>query len=105
MPLCNRADTGCDITRRESEPTSAWSSMARELEKPRSGGRQMTVRTPAANALGANTGAPPANEATWDQINWDQVEQEVTRLQARIAKATRAGRWNKKLHGSGGDAA
>jgi hypothetical protein len=31
----------------------------------------------------------------WDQTNWDQVTDEVTRLQVRIAKATQAGRWNK----------
>lgn len=42
-----------------------------------------------------DTGAPPASEGTWDQINWTQVSDEVTRLQARIAKATQAGRWNK----------
>ncbi|WP_316679522.1 reverse transcriptase N-terminal domain-containing protein [Ralstonia chuxiongensis] len=28
-------------------------------------------------------------------MNWDQVAQEVTRLQVRIAKATKVGRWNK----------
>ena len=55
----------------------------------------MTERTHVAQAAGASTGAPPADSATWDQINWEQVEQEVTRLQARIAKATRVGRWGK----------
>ena len=55
----------------------------------------MTGSTHAAQANGADTGAPPANEANWEQIDWDQVVQEVTRLQARIAKATQAGRWNK----------
>jgi RNA-directed DNA polymerase len=55
----------------------------------------MTGSTHGAQANGADAGAPPANEATWEQINWDQVVEEVTRLQARIAKATQAGRWNK----------
>jgi RNA-directed DNA polymerase len=32
---------------------------------------------------------------TWDQIDWPQSERNVRRLQARIVKATQAGRWNK----------
>lgn len=55
----------------------------------------MTVSARAAKADRAGTGASPAFDGTWDQINWDQVTDEVTRLQARIAKATQAGRWNK----------
>ena len=54
----------------------------------------MTMSAHAAKAS-VGIGAPPTNKATWDQINWDQVTEEVTRLQARIAKATQAGRWNK----------
>ena len=55
----------------------------------------MTVPARTARATTASTGAPPAFEETWDQINWDQATEEVTRLQVRIAKATQAGRWNK----------
>ncbi len=55
----------------------------------------MTVPANAAQAVTADTGAPPAFEQTWDQINWPRVNEEVTRLQVRIAKATQAGRWNK----------
>src|SRR5277367_1063066 len=33
--------------------------------------------------------------AHWEQINWVQCERQVRRLQARIVKATREGRWNK----------
>jgi RNA-directed DNA polymerase len=29
----------------------------------------------------------------WNQINWSQCERQVRRLQARIVKATREGRW------------
>lgn len=43
----------------------------------------------------AGTGAPPAYGQAWNQINWDNVTAKVTRLQVRIAKATRDGRWNK----------
>src|ERR1700723_2682880 len=31
----------------------------------------------------------------WEQLNWTQCERNVRRLQARIVKATQAGRWNK----------
>jgi len=55
----------------------------------------MTVPACTAKVATAGTGAPPAFEGTWDQINWYQVTDEVTRLQVRIAKATQAGRWNK----------
>src|ERR1039457_148460 len=33
--------------------------------------------------------------ASWDAINWRATEQHVKRLQMRIAKATREGRWGK----------
>ena len=31
----------------------------------------------------------------WEQIDWPQCERHVSRLQARIVKATREGRWGK----------
>jgi RNA-directed DNA polymerase len=31
----------------------------------------------------------------WDQIDWKRCERQVTRLQARIVKASREGRWGK----------
>lgn len=44
--------------------------------------------------------APPVSAAPhvttdWRQINWNQINRTVRRLQARIVQATRAGRWNK----------
>ena len=33
--------------------------------------------------------------ANWDAINWRSIERQVKRLQMRIAKATREGRWGK----------
>jgi len=48
-----------------------------------------------APAYGEDAGAPPADDVIWDQLDWDRITEEVTRLQARIAKATQAGRWNK----------
>lgn len=40
-------------------------------------------------------GAPSACISSWNSIDWNQVEKQVKRLQARIAKATREGRHGK----------
>src|SRR6202045_4641774 len=40
-------------------------------------------------------GAAPDVETHWHSINWRKVWRTVRRLQARIVKATREGRWNK----------
>ena len=39
--------------------------------------------------------ASSGKASNWEQINWTQCERKVRRLQARIVKATREGRWNK----------
>lgn len=39
--------------------------------------------------------APSGQTPDWDQLNWGSFEREVRRLQARIVKATREGRWGK----------
>ena len=39
-------------------------------------------------------GTRAAHESAWHQIDWQHTEEEVRRLQVRIAKATQAGRWN-----------
>ena len=46
------------------------------------------------------TAAPPAGAAShrevdWHSIDWQHVNQNVRRLQARIVKATQEGRWGK----------
>jgi RNA-directed DNA polymerase len=41
------------------------------------------------------TGAPSHAEDEWHSIDWRKVHQNVRRLQARIVKATQAGRWGK----------
>ena len=51
--------------------------------------RQMTTRT--ASVLGASS----ASGTPWDAINWRPMERQVRRLQMRIAKAVREGRWGK----------
>ena len=42
-----------------------------------------------------NMDAVPTHAADWDSIDWNQVHRVVMRLQVRIAKATREGRWRK----------
>src|SRR5437868_3650618 len=39
--------------------------------------------------------AVPTHGGQWDSIDWNQVHRVVMRLQVRIAKATREGRWRK----------
>ena len=39
--------------------------------------------------------ASSGRAAHWEQIDWAKCERQVGRLQARIVKATRAGRWGK----------
>ena len=39
--------------------------------------------------------ASSANASPWSQLDWGNYERQVNRLQARIVKATRAGRWGK----------
>lgn len=45
-------------------------------------------------ATGRRSGATSAS-AKWQSINWLAVEQQVSRLQMRIAKAMREGRYGK----------
>jgi hypothetical protein len=88
-------DTGCNIAGRESEPTSTRSFMARELDKLLNEGKQMTANGSAARAGATGAGAPSHPERMWLQADWHCIEEEVKRLQVRIAKATKECRWGK----------
>jgi RNA-directed DNA polymerase len=56
----------------------------------------MATGAPRLNGLQrAPVGAASHDPGDWHQINWDRVNQNVRRLQARIVQATRAGRWGK----------
>src|SRR5262245_53733697 len=72
---------------RASEPTSLWSFLTRTLGKRTQEAKQMTAaRTAGAAFHGAGE---------WQAIHWQKAHQTVRRLQARIVKATQAGRWGK----------
>jgi RNA-directed DNA polymerase len=47
------------------------------------------------SAVATLAGAVPGPAIDWHSIDWKQVYRTVRRLQARIVKAVRAGRWNK----------
>lgn len=42
-----------------------------------------------------SAGATPHRPEDWHSINWKQVNENVRRLQARIVKATKAGKWHR----------
>jgi len=46
-------------------------------------------------AMLRQAGAAPHEPMPWHAIDWQQAHQNVRRLQARIVKATQAGRWGK----------
>jgi N-terminal domain of reverse transcriptase len=78
-----------DITPPERAPTSLGSSLTREPRPTDSGSNADMTR--AATPAGAAPGCAPE----WNSIHWGKVWRVVRRLQARIVKAVRAGRWNK----------
>ena len=88
MPSCNGADTGFNVTRHESEPTSDWSFFAREHAEPMRKGREQKE----ALAL-PDAGAIPTWLKNWNSIEWSQLERQVRRLQVLIAKAASENRW------------
>lgn len=69
--------------------TSDGSFVARQFVEPNQEGKQMTVE------INSKTGAPSALFESWKSINWNHVEEEVKRLQMRIAKATKEGKFGK----------
>jgi hypothetical protein len=71
-----------DIIPCESELTSLWSHITRELEKPIQEAKQMTE----AQATGAASREPEG----WYDIDFKQACRNVRRLQVRIVKATQA---------------
>jgi RNA-directed DNA polymerase len=53
----------------------------------------MTVSVPDAQASRSEAGASSRPDAMWLVSDWTRIESEVRRLQVRIAKATKEGRW------------
>src|SRR6266496_3593877 len=75
------------ITPRESGQTSTRSPLIREHGKPIKEAKQMMVE---------QTGAASHDiVAGWHDVDWQAVHHNVRRLQARIVKATKEGRWGK----------
>jgi RNA-directed DNA polymerase len=55
----------------------------------------MTASAPVAQATKSGAGAPSRPDEMWLVSDWTRIESEVRRLQVRIAKATKEGRWGK----------
>ena len=55
----------------------------------------MTVAMDSSQSEAIHTGAPADLLEDWSQIHWPPIEAQVKRLQMRIAKAVREGRWGK----------
>lgn len=55
----------------------------------------MTVSIISVKTFRSDTGAPSLTDKVWLRANWHQIEEDVKRLQVRIAKATLEGRWGK----------
>src|SRR4051812_6528127 len=75
-------------TPHQSGLTSLGSSVTREPGQPARGEKQMS-------AAATLAGASPGVSTNWHAINWHAVHRTVRRLQARIVKAVREGRWGK----------
>src|SRR3954464_14970296 len=84
-----RVEPPGEITLPERGQTSLWSSVTRE-PRPTDSGRQAEM-----SAAEMPAGAAPDLAPDWHSINWEAVYRNVRRLQARIVKAVREGRWNK----------
>ena len=53
------------------------------------------MTAPPTASAARRAGAASREEVDWHQIDWQQVNQNVRRLQARIVKATQEGRWGR----------
>jgi RNA-directed DNA polymerase len=77
------------MTRRESELTSLGSLLTREHGQPIQEAEPMT------GATHTPPGAASREPEDWHDLQWRTVHENVRRLQARIVKATKEGRWGK----------
>ena len=75
-----------NIILHESGQTSVRSSITRKFGQSTKQGKQMTAII---------AGATSYEMVDWNAINWQKASHNVRRLQARIVKATQAGRWGK----------
>lgn len=83
-----RAETSLDAKAGRLPRGHSWRE---NLDEPLYEEKQMTAIDTKVSGAGASSPA----EQMWDQANWPHLEAEVKRLQMRIAKAVREGRWGK----------
>ena len=78
-----------NITQPEREQTSDGSFLTKKPEEPRKEEKQMNAKNK------TFTCASSDGEMQWHLIDWSHAHRNVRRLQARIVKATKEGRWGK----------
>ena len=84
-----RVAAQANITRPEKGADFRRVFLNEKLEEPRKEEKQM-------NAKNKNLACASSDgEMQWHQIDWSQAHRNVRRLQARIVKATKEGRWGK----------
>ena len=88
MSSCNGVDTGVNVTWHESEQTSIGVLRCEIIWRT-------DIRKESQMAVENSTGAPSVCFDDWNSIDWTKVYRHVHRLQMRIAKAVREGRWHK----------
>ena len=96
MSLCNGVDRDAYPTRKRADfhPVFHYDKRGKATK----GEKQMTVSTTEGTQpvpLEEHAGASSHQVEAWHAIQWHQVSQNVSRLQARIVKATQEGRWGK----------
>src|SRR5919108_5101418 len=87
MPPCKEVDTRVNVPRRDSGQTSLGSMLTRALEEPTKGVMHMMADSSAR--------ATPHRPEDWHSMQWKPANERVRRLQARIGKATKAGKWHR----------
>ena len=88
MPLCNGADSGNAVMRKHADFGMVFNHNNEcGVKQKMSKGDQRNVSQ--------KSDVRVDSELDWNQINWQQVQDTVTRLQARIVKAQQEGRIGK----------
>ncbi len=92
MSPCNGVNTGCgasqhDLTRKGADFRQVF--LNEKLVEPRKEEKQMNAESKTFACASSDSAV------AWREIDWSQAHRNVRRLQARIVKATKEGRWGK----------
>jgi len=88
MSFCNETDRGCNITSHESGLTSVMVILYKKLSELFQGGKQM-------NEIKTSCAPTDQKWGTWEDIDWNKCQHWVKKLQGRIVKAQKEGKYGK----------